>query len=72
MQSLQYRANDYTSSIWNRSSVKRAGSGCYTCRVSNIEQATITVVLGTCPAWSGPAVAVTRAESPIQSKRLYQ
>ena len=64
MQCLQYRASDYTRSTGNVSTVERALSGCYTCRVSRIGQAAILVVLGTCSAWSGPEVAVIHAESP--------
>ena len=45
---LQYRASDFTSSIRNVSSVERAGSSCYTCSDSSLEQATIPIVLGTC------------------------
>ena len=43
-------ASDYTSIIENVSSRERAGSGCYTCSVSSIEQATIPAELGMCPA----------------------
>ena len=38
--------------------MERTGSACYKCSVSSIEQATISVVLGTCPAWSRPALDV--------------
>ena len=53
-----YRARDYTSSIGNMSDIDRVSSGCCICCVSSLEQATLPVVLGTCPAWSEPAVAV--------------
>ena len=65
MQSLQYRASGYTSSIENMSSVELAGSGCYTCSVSSIEQTTIPVTLGMNPAWSGLAVVVIYVALPV-------
>ena len=58
-------SSDYTSSIGTVSSMDRASRGCYTCSVSSIEQATIPVVLGTCSAWSMPAVAIIPAASPV-------
>ena len=61
---LQYRTNDYTNSMGNVSNMDRAGGSCETSRVSSIEETTITVVLGTCPAWSGPAILVIYAASP--------
>ena len=61
----QHSVKDYTSSIGNMSSVERAGSGCYICCVSSIEQTPISVPLGTCPTWSGPAMAVKHTESSV-------
>ena len=54
------------------SSMERAGSGCHTFSVASIEKATVPVVFGTCPAWSGPAVLVINVASRVWSKRLYQ
>ena len=65
MQSLQYGGNDFTSSILNLSSVQWAGNACYTCRVSSIKQATVQVRIRACPAWSGTAVVVIDAASPV-------
>ena len=59
------RASDYTSSIGNVSCMERDGSDCFTCSVSSKEQATMSVVLGTCPAWSGRAVLVIHVVSPV-------
>ena len=47
--------------------MERAGSGCYKSCISSIEQATIPVVLGTCPAWIGLVVGVIHVVSPVQS-----
>ena len=57
-------------SIGNLSSVERADNGCYTCCVSSIELMTIPVTLGTCQAWTGPAVAVKHAESSIEQASI--
>ena len=51
--------------IGNVSRVERAGSGCYKSCISSIEQATILVVLGLCPAWTGPTVGVIHVVSPV-------
>ena len=65
MKSLQYRASDYTSSIWDVSSVERAGSPCYTCSVSSIEEATVQEAMRAYTAWSETAVVVIAGASPV-------